>query len=544
VGNAGGYPATLTYKQAAVVQPFANTLVNMKLTGAQIKTALEQQWQTNPGGTPPSRPFLRLGTSEGFTYTYDPTRPEGDRITGMWLNGTAIATGTSYSVTVNSFLGSGGDNFRVFAQGAQKRDTGKVDLQAMVDYMDEFANTSEGDAPLAADYTQHSVGVALPDGSEFQVGDTVKINLSSLAFSTAADLKDTQVEVFVAGASMGTFPVDNTIGTAVFDEYGTAAVSFTLPSSLGLGVQQVRIVGAQTGTEVSVPITVAKEASSVTATVTPAELTANTDTGTISVTVTGANPTGLVGAVLDGQVIGGAELVNGAATITIGPFATAGTKAITVRYYGDDRNSASSTNLSVTVKPAPVVEKATPTITATADPATLKVKKDSSTVSVTVTRPGGTATGTVLALVDNKVVGAGDLVAGKTSITVGPFDTVGTKSITLRYRGDDDTKAGDGTVSVTVQKATPKVAVKAPDTVKQGKVVLVRANVSTDGFVPTGRVKAVTKGKSVSAALVDGKATLKLGKLKPGRYTVTVTYLGSDLADAVVRTVKVRVKKS
>ncbi len=28
-GNAGGYPAHLTYKQAAVVQPFANTLVNM-----------------------------------------------------------------------------------------------------------------------------------------------------------------------------------------------------------------------------------------------------------------------------------------------------------------------------------------------------------------------------------------------------------------------------------------------------------------------------------------------------------------------------------
>ena len=45
VGTAGGYPATLTYKQAADVQPFANTLVNMRLTGAQIKTALEQQWQ-------------------------------------------------------------------------------------------------------------------------------------------------------------------------------------------------------------------------------------------------------------------------------------------------------------------------------------------------------------------------------------------------------------------------------------------------------------------------------------------------------------------
>ncbi len=41
----GGYPAMLTYKQAADVQPFANTLVNMHLTGAQIKPVLEQQWQ-------------------------------------------------------------------------------------------------------------------------------------------------------------------------------------------------------------------------------------------------------------------------------------------------------------------------------------------------------------------------------------------------------------------------------------------------------------------------------------------------------------------
>ena len=92
-GNPGGYPATLTYKQAAVVQPFANTLVNMKMTGAQIKTVLEQQWQRDDKGSVPTRPFLRLGVSEGFFSTYDPTRAEGDRVTGMWLNGKAIEPG-------------------------------------------------------------------------------------------------------------------------------------------------------------------------------------------------------------------------------------------------------------------------------------------------------------------------------------------------------------------------------------------------------------------------------------------------------------------
>ena len=67
VGTVNGALQDLTYRQAADVQPFANTLVNMKLTGAQIETVLEQQWQRNAQGGVPSRPFLRLGVSKGFT---------------------------------------------------------------------------------------------------------------------------------------------------------------------------------------------------------------------------------------------------------------------------------------------------------------------------------------------------------------------------------------------------------------------------------------------------------------------------------------------
>ena len=116
VGTAGGYPAVLTFKQAADVQPFANTLVNMDLTGAQIKATLEQQWQ--PAGA--ARPFLRLGASKGFTYSYDATLPAGSRITHMWLDGTPVNLASTYSVTVNSFLAAGGDNFPALAGGHQQ----------------------------------------------------------------------------------------------------------------------------------------------------------------------------------------------------------------------------------------------------------------------------------------------------------------------------------------------------------------------------------------------------------------------------------------
>ena len=88
-----GFPETVTYREAADVQPFANTLVNMRMTGTQIKTVLEQQWQRDANGNVPSRPFFRLGTSKGFEFTYDPARPEGDRITGMYLGGEGARSG-------------------------------------------------------------------------------------------------------------------------------------------------------------------------------------------------------------------------------------------------------------------------------------------------------------------------------------------------------------------------------------------------------------------------------------------------------------------
>ena len=65
-------------------------------------------------------------------------------------------------MTVNSFLASGGDNFTALAGGTNKQDTGKTDLQAMVDYMAEFANAGAGDPPLPVDYAQRAVGVAVP----------------------------------------------------------------------------------------------------------------------------------------------------------------------------------------------------------------------------------------------------------------------------------------------------------------------------------------------------------------------------------------------
>ncbi|GAA2113272.1 bifunctional UDP-sugar hydrolase/5'-nucleotidase [Nocardioides bigeumensis] len=257
--SAATYPAVVTYRQAADVQSFANTLVNMRLTGAQIKTVLEQQWQRDADGNVPSRPFLRLGTSKGFQYTYDPTRKEGDRVTGIWLNGTALSPTTAYSVTVNSFLASGGDNFREFANGTQRRDTGKVDLQAMVDYFAELASVS-GDPPLPVDYSQHSIGVSRPTGAPkfYRIGQRLDLRLTSWRMTAKTDKTDSQVAAKIGSVSLVRPKVDNTVGTDPFDEYGKALLNSRLGLRVPIGEQTLILRGPGTGTVLRLPVEIRK----------------------------------------------------------------------------------------------------------------------------------------------------------------------------------------------------------------------------------------------------------------------------------------------
>jgi 5'-nucleotidase len=158
----------------------------------------------------------------------------------------------SYSVTANSFLASGGDNFRGFAAATQKRDTGVSDLQAMVDYMDAFA----GDTPLAPSYAQHAVGAQLPGGGSVARGGQLTLKLSSLVMTAAGDLQDGAVRIFLGTKNRGKFPVDATPMTVPFDETGTATAVVDIPGSTATGPQFLSVVGEKTGTEIKVPIRV------------------------------------------------------------------------------------------------------------------------------------------------------------------------------------------------------------------------------------------------------------------------------------------------
>jgi 5'-nucleotidase len=147
--NPGGVRTDITRKEDGAVtyadlfasQPFRNQLVTMTLTGKQIKDMLEQQWLD------PKRPRI-LQVSRGFSYAWDNSRPDGERVLAerMSLNGRTIDPAASYRVTVNNFLSVGGDGFTVLTQGTAPL-IGVYDTDALLAYF--TANSPVG--PTAAD---------------------------------------------------------------------------------------------------------------------------------------------------------------------------------------------------------------------------------------------------------------------------------------------------------------------------------------------------------------------------------------------------------
>ena len=131
--NPGGIRADLaagpvTWGDLFTIQPFGNSLVQMTLTGEQIDLLLEQQWlnQTSP----------RMLQISGLSYTWDSAAPNGAKVGEIRdASGVLLDPAALYTVTVNSFIAAGGDNFAVLPLGTD-RVGGAVDLDALIEYIE------------------------------------------------------------------------------------------------------------------------------------------------------------------------------------------------------------------------------------------------------------------------------------------------------------------------------------------------------------------------------------------------------------------------
>ncbi|MEN6571814.1 MAG: 5'-nucleotidase C-terminal domain-containing protein [Anaerolineaceae bacterium] len=125
------YPHVVTWGDFFTVQPFDNKLVTMKLTGAQIYAVLEQQFK-------PPQSSMKLLQQSGLKYQFNLANPVGSRILNLTLeDGTPIANDNSaqYTVTLNEFIATGGDNFSAFLGGTNVTKIWVSDLDALIEYV-------------------------------------------------------------------------------------------------------------------------------------------------------------------------------------------------------------------------------------------------------------------------------------------------------------------------------------------------------------------------------------------------------------------------
>jgi 5'-nucleotidase / UDP-sugar diphosphatase len=147
--NGGGIRASIdqgeiTYGEVLTTLPFGNTLATMKLTGAEIKQALEHSVSLAPaenGG------FLHVS---GMKFTYDSTKAAGSRVETMEVKNadgtfTAIDPAQEYVIATNAFTAKGGDGFTVFKNAYEQgrvTDLGASDWENLRDYVAELGTVN------------------------------------------------------------------------------------------------------------------------------------------------------------------------------------------------------------------------------------------------------------------------------------------------------------------------------------------------------------------------------------------------------------------
>ncbi|HMG84132.1 MAG TPA: Ig-like domain repeat protein [Terracidiphilus sp.] len=174
---------------------------------------------------------------------------------------------------------------------------------------------------------------------------------------------------------------------------------------------------------------------------------------------------------------------------------------------------------------------ATATVAVVATPSTINVNQTTS-VTVTVSGASGTPTGQVYLTGGGYTSGSSTLASGAFTFTI-PVNSLsgGADTLTAHYTGDSTYAQATGTVSVTVNKLTPTVAVVANPTTVNATVnsVNVSVTVTGAGLTPTGTAQLSGGGyTSPACTLAAGACTITVpsNKLSNGSDTLTVTYSG------------------
>ncbi|MFE2756869.1 bifunctional metallophosphatase/5'-nucleotidase [Actinosynnema sp. NPDC059335] len=152
--KAAAIPAgDVSVRDVAGLYVYDNTLVGVRLTGAQLKDYLERsagyfKAVTTPGPHPPDAVTnaddvpdylydVAAGLDAPLTYDIDLARPVGQRITGLAYDGVPVAAEQAFAVAVNNYRQSGGGNFPHVSTAPVLHDRQAEIRQLIIDWVRE-----------------------------------------------------------------------------------------------------------------------------------------------------------------------------------------------------------------------------------------------------------------------------------------------------------------------------------------------------------------------------------------------------------------------
>jgi len=157
------------------------------------------------------------------------------------VNGQPIDPAKSYRIGSFSFLLQGGDNFRAFAAGSNTKDSGLIDRDAWISYIQK-------NSPLSPSFAKRGVGVSgVPTGT-LQRGQQVTLQVSKLNLTSLGSPANTKLDLSWNGSTA--------VGSVPVDAAGNATVTFTVPADAA-GASALVLTAPDSGTTVRVPLTVA-----------------------------------------------------------------------------------------------------------------------------------------------------------------------------------------------------------------------------------------------------------------------------------------------
>ena len=121
-----GLPNEVTRRDVMTNYIYPNTLVVEELTGQNIKDALEISGRyftlTSDGELPINPRFLEPKVQHynydiwsGIDYTFDFSRPAGNRVTALLINGQPMAMTDTFEVTMNNYRATGTGNYKMYS---------------------------------------------------------------------------------------------------------------------------------------------------------------------------------------------------------------------------------------------------------------------------------------------------------------------------------------------------------------------------------------------------------------------------------------------